>query len=112
MTEETKSKINKVVETTKHHSWKWFGALVMKPKADANGEIHMAVDFTKLQKLVSLIMAIVLFIIIITYSLVKAEIVDSVAIDPISSGLYNLFWGTLGMNAVNMAAGAYFGKKK
>ncbi|MGW8177923.1 MAG: hypothetical protein ACWGQW_03900 [bacterium] len=110
MTEETKSTIAKAVDVTKYQSWKWAGALFMKPKEDAEGNLHMAVDFTKLQKLVSLIMSVILFVVIIVYSLIKAQVLDGVATDPVSPGLYHMFWGTLGMNAVNMAAGAYFGK--
>ena len=114
MTEETKGKIAKATEFTKHQSWKWLGALIMKPKKDADGNSHMAVDFTKLQKLVSLVMAIALFIVIVIVSLVKSTILADagIATDPVSPGLYNMFWGTLAMNGVNMMAGAYYGKGK
>lgn len=114
MTEETKGKIAKVVDVTKHQSWKWLGSLIMKPKNDAAGNSHMAVDFTKLQKLVSLIMAITLFVVIVVVNLMKSTImVDTgMATDPVSPGLYNMFWGTLAMNGVNMLAGAYYGKSK
>lgn len=110
MTDETKTTIAKAVDVTKHQSWKWFGALIMKPKEDGSGGMSMAVDFTKLQKLISLLMAVTLFVVIVVYSLAKAQMLDGAATDPVSPGLYNMFWGTLGMNAVNMAAGAYFGK--
>jgi hypothetical protein len=105
MSEETKTGI-------KHQSWKWVGALFMKPKKDADGNSHMAVDFTKVQKLVSLLMALVLFIVIVIVSLAKSQIMadTGVATDPVSPGLYNMFWGTLAMNGVNMVAGAYYGK--
>ena len=114
MTDKTKRKIVKVAEFTKHQSWKWLGALIMKLKKDADGNSHMAVDFTKLQKLISLVMAVVLFIVIVIVSLIKSTIlVDTgMATEPVSPGLYNLFWGTLAMNGVNVVAGAYYGKGK
>jgi tetrahydromethanopterin S-methyltransferase subunit E len=92
--------------------WKWMGALIMKPKSDGNGGTHMAVDFTKLQKLVSLMMSVALFVVIIVLCLVRSQMLESgVVSDPVPAPLLQMFWGTLGMNGVNMAAGAYFGKK-
>lgn len=112
MTDETKSKFAKVVDVTKHQSWKWLGALIMKPKKDADGNSHMAIDFTKVQKLISLVMAIVLFIVIVIVNLAKSTILadTGAATDPVSPGLYNMFWGTLAMNGVNMMTSAYYGK--
>ena len=73
MTDETKSKIVAVVDGTKYHAWKWLGSLVMEPKSDGNGNVTLAVSLSKLQKLLSLAMAGVLFGVMLWMWVAKPE---------------------------------------
>jgi len=100
---------NGMLEATKHHSWKWLGALVMKPKQDAEGNVHLAVSSTKLQKVAALLMAVVLFAVMVVLWIVKTELaVDGAGVvDPIPDSMEHSLWVLLGWNGTNMAAGAY-----
>jgi len=112
MTEETKSKLTAAADATKHQAWKWLGALVMSTKENAQGEKHLAVSLTKVQKLVSIIMGVVLFVVMVVLWVVKPEAVAETATvtDPIPDSMLYTLWGLLGLQGVNMAAGAYYGK--
>jgi len=108
MTDETKSKIATVVDTTKLQSWKWFGALFMEPKTAADGTTHMAVSLSKVQKAVSIAMAVVLFGVMIGMWLTKPELAEgAVAVtDPIPDSMLYTLWGLLGLSGVNGIASA------
>jgi len=110
--EKTESKLTAVADATKHQAWKWLGALIMTTKTNAEGEKHLAVSLTKLQKLVSIIMGVVLFVVMIILWVVKPEAVAETATvtDPIPNSMLYTLWGLLGLQGVNMAAGAYYGR--
>ena len=100
------SKSDKVLETTKHQSWKWLGALVMKPKTNAKGETHLAVSLTKVQKAITLLMAVILFTAMMVLWLVKPEALAGGVTDPIPGSMINTFWALLGLGGVQMVSGA------
>jgi hypothetical protein len=112
MTDETKSKITAVVDGTKHHAWKWLGALIMEPKEDGNGGTTMAVSMSKLQKLTSLAMAVVLFAVMLGLWVAKPETVAETAsvTDPIPDSMLYTLWGLLGFAGVNQIASAMASK--
>lgn len=108
MSEETKFKIAAAAQATKHEAWRWLGALIMRPKTDAQGNTHLAVSLTKLQKLLSIVMACVLFAVMVVLWIVKPEaVVETASVtDPIPASMMNAFWALLGLTGVNMTAGA------
>lgn len=112
MTEETKSKLTAVADATKHQAWKWLGALVMEPKSDGNGGTALAVSLSKLQKLLSLAMAGVLFGVMLWMWVAKPEAVAETAsvTDPIPDSMLYTLWGLLGIAGVNQIASAVASK--
>jgi len=93
--------------------WRWLGALILKPKLNATGEIDLAVSFTKLQKLVSLILAVILFGFMLFLWIARTSVLDTgVVVDPIPPSMSRCLWVLLGVTSANMVAGAiaYRGK--
>jgi len=103
---------SKLVTATKHQAWKWLGALVMEPKSDGNGDTAMAVSLSKLQKLLSLAMAIALFITMLVMWVAKPEaVVETASVtDPIPDSMLYTLWGLLGIAGVNQIASAVASK--
>ena len=89
-----------------HHTWKWLGSLVMEPKTDGDGDTHMAVSLSKMQKLLSLLMAIALFITMLVLWIVKPEMVNGVVTDPIPDSMLYTFYGLAGVASANQLASA------
>ena len=108
MTEETKSAIVKSVDWTKLQSWKWFGSLLMEPKTDADGNTVMAMSLSKVQKAVSILMAVVLFGVMIGMWISKPEAVaeTNTVTDPIPDSMLYTLWSLLGLSGVNGIASA------
>jgi hypothetical protein len=101
-------KLAKLVEGTKHHTWKWLGALILKPKDDGKGGTSLAVSLTKVQKLLALAMSCALFVAMLVLWIAKPELVTETqtVTDPIPSSMLMAFYALLGINGAYMTAGA------
>jgi hypothetical protein len=101
MTQQTK-------QAMKHHAWKWVGSLVMDLKTDSNGKTHLAVSLSKLQKLLSLVMAVALFVTMLFMWTLRSEVVADAGTvtDPIPDSMLYTLWGLLGLTGANQFASA------
>ena len=87
---------SKALAATKHHAWKWIGALFMEPKSDGNGKTVLAASLTK-------VLTLAMFAGLMTYWWVSP--------DKVPDSMVQTMWGLLGMKSVQMVGNAIRSKK-
>lgn len=89
MSEETKAKLSKAFDTTKHQAWKYLGSMFMELKPGADGQQHQALSLTRVLTLVTFCGCFGMWLMAET--------------EPMDSMLYTL-WGLLGLKGADKFA--------